>query len=62
MGSVLLYKIVKLNLNLRPTHPDQLGGLGFVLFAQKHFGILFVQSGRSSQASTRIRSLISALQ
>jgi hypothetical protein len=41
LWSVLLYKIMKLNLNLRPAHPDALGGMGFVLSAQQQFGILF---------------------
>ena len=45
LWSALLYKIAKLNLKLMPTHPDRLGGLGFVLFAQRHFGILFAALG-----------------
>src|SRR5215469_2784416 len=40
--TALLYKIARLNLKMIPTHPDHLGGLGFVLFEQKSFGILFM--------------------
>lgn len=43
----LLYKIMRLKLNLRPGHPDRLGGLGFVSSAQQHFGILFTALGLS---------------
>jgi hypothetical protein len=45
LWTALLRKIGKLNLNMMPTHPDHLGGLGFVLFAQKYFGILFMAIG-----------------
>jgi hypothetical protein len=41
----LLRRIAKLNLNLLPTHPDRLGGLGAVLFAQQQFGILATAIG-----------------
>jgi hypothetical protein len=41
----LLYRIAKLNLNMMPTHPDYLGGLGVVPFAQKYFAILFMAMG-----------------
>jgi hypothetical protein len=36
----LLRRVSKLNLALLPTHPDRLGGLGFLLFAQQQFAIL----------------------
>jgi hypothetical protein len=45
LWSILLWRVLKLNLNLMPTHPDRLGGLGFVLNAQRHFGILFAAIG-----------------
>jgi hypothetical protein len=45
LWSVLLYKIAKFNLKLLPIHPDRLGGMGFVLFAQRHFGVLFAAFG-----------------
>jgi len=45
LWSMLLYQIMKLDLNLMPAHPDSLGGLGFVLNAQRHFGILFAAIG-----------------
>jgi len=45
LWSMLLYRIMKLDLNLMPAHPDSLGGLGFVLNAQRHFGILFAAIG-----------------
>ena len=45
LWSILLYRIMKLDLNLMPAHPDSLGGLGFVLNAQRHFGILFAAIG-----------------
>jgi hypothetical protein len=41
LWSLLLRKVAQLNLEMLPTHPDLLGGLGFVLSAQGHFGILF---------------------
>lgn len=41
LWSVLLRSVGKLELHLEPTHPDKLGGLGFVLTAQRQFGILF---------------------
>jgi hypothetical protein len=40
-----LRSVARLNLNLIPAHPDLLGGLGFVLPAQSHFGILFAALG-----------------
>jgi hypothetical protein len=36
----LLNRTRRLNLVLVPTHPDRLGGLGFLLRAQQQFGIL----------------------
>ncbi len=33
---ILLYRIAKLDLNMMPTHPDEMGGLGFVVRAQMH--------------------------
>jgi hypothetical protein len=45
LWSVLLYKIAQFDIKLVPTHPDRLGGLGFVLLAQRHFGILFAALG-----------------
>jgi hypothetical protein len=36
----LLRKVSGLNLNLLTMHPDRLGGLGFLLFAQQRFGLL----------------------
>jgi hypothetical protein len=41
----LLRRISRLNLALIPTHPDRLGGLGFLLFAQQQFGILAAALG-----------------
>jgi hypothetical protein len=41
----LLRRVAKLNLNLLPTHPDRLGGLGSLLFAQQQFGILAAAVG-----------------
>jgi hypothetical protein len=43
--SLMLFRVMKLDLNLAPGHPDLLGGLGFVLDAQRHFGILFAAIG-----------------
>jgi hypothetical protein len=43
--SLLLFHVMKLDLNLTPAHPDLLGGLGFVLDAQRHFGILSAAIG-----------------
>ncbi|MBV8553235.1 MAG: hypothetical protein JOY54_18205 [Acidobacteriaceae bacterium] len=45
LWSFLLYKVAKLDLALVPIHPDKLGGLSFVLMAQRHFGILFAALG-----------------
>jgi hypothetical protein len=41
----LLRRVSALNLNLLPTHPDRLGGLGSLLFAQQQFGILATAIG-----------------
>ena len=41
----LLRKISALNLNLLVTHPDRIGGLGFLLFAQQRFGLLAAALG-----------------
>jgi hypothetical protein len=41
----LLRGVSKLELHLLPTHPDRLGGLGFLLFAQQHFAILSAALG-----------------
>ena len=41
----LLRRVSKLSLALLPTHPDRLGGLGFLLFAQQQFGILAAALG-----------------
>jgi hypothetical protein len=43
--SLLLFRVMRLALNLIPTHPDLRGGLGFVVEAQRHFGILFAAAG-----------------
>jgi hypothetical protein len=45
LWSILLFRVMKFDLNLMPTHPDLMGGLGFVLNAQRHFGILFAAMG-----------------
>ena len=45
LWSVLLRSVAKLKLHLEPTHPDKLGGLGFVLTAQRQFGILLAALG-----------------
>src|SRR5262249_18085877 len=41
----LLRRVSKLSLVLLPTHPDRMGGLGFLLFAQQQFGILAAALG-----------------
>jgi hypothetical protein len=45
LWSILLRSVAKLHLNLMPTHPDLMGGLGFVLRAQGHFGVLSTALG-----------------
>jgi hypothetical protein len=45
LWGILLYHVTRLKLHLMPTHPDLLGGLGFVLAAQRQFGILFAAIG-----------------
>jgi hypothetical protein len=45
LWGILLFRVMKLDLKLIPTFPDLLGGLGFVLNAQRHFGILFAAIG-----------------
>jgi hypothetical protein len=42
----LLRKASKVDLTPLPAHPDRLGGLGFLLFAQRQFGPLGAASGR----------------
>jgi hypothetical protein len=41
----VLRRVSKLKLVLLPTHPDRLGGLGFLLFAQQQFAILAAALG-----------------
>jgi len=45
LWSYLLRSVAKLNLDMMPTHPDLLGGLGFVPYAQRQFGILAAAMG-----------------
>ena len=45
LWAYLLRLVSKLNLALLPTHPDRLGGLGFLLFAQQQFAILAAALG-----------------
>src|SRR5688572_23499957 len=40
-----LRKVSKMDLNLMPTHPDGMGGLGFLPFTQRVFGVfIFILS------------------
>jgi hypothetical protein len=41
----VLHRVSNLKLTLLPTHPDRMGGLGFLLFAQQQFGILAAALG-----------------
>src|SRR5262249_21380968 len=41
----LLRSVSKLKLYLLPTHPDRMGGLGFLLFAQQQFALLAAALG-----------------
>jgi len=41
----LLRKVSSMDLVLLPAHPDRLGGLGFLLFAQRQFGLLAAALG-----------------
>lgn len=41
----VLHRVSNLKLVLLPTHPDRMGGLGFLLFAQQQFGILAAALG-----------------
>jgi hypothetical protein len=45
LWSFLLWKISSLHLDLLPTHPDRLAGLGFLVHAQEQFGILSTALG-----------------
>jgi hypothetical protein len=38
--AVLLWRCARVRLELVPTHPDRVGGLGYLPVAQSHFGIL----------------------
>lgn len=40
LWSAFLVRVSTINLKLRPTHPDRLGGLGFLAIGQAKFGIL----------------------
>jgi hypothetical protein len=65
LWSFLLLNVAKLNLQVMPTHPDLLGGLGFVLDAQRQFGILFtalasVIAGQYANSITYLGAPISA--
>jgi hypothetical protein len=41
----VLHRVSNLKLTLLPTHPDRMGGLGFLLFAQQQFAILAAALG-----------------
>lgn len=43
--TVLLWRLTRLNLDLRPPHPDGAGGLGFLGFAQQRFSALSLAGG-----------------
>jgi hypothetical protein len=45
LWAYLLRGISRLKLGLLPTHPDRLGGLGFMVLAQQQFGILAAALG-----------------
>jgi hypothetical protein len=45
LWGLLLWKISSLNLDLLPTHPDRVGGLGFLLHVQEQFGVLAMAFG-----------------
>jgi hypothetical protein len=45
LWGLLLWKVSKLNLDLLATHPDRLGGLGFLLHVQEQFGVLAMAVG-----------------
>ncbi len=42
---VLLYRISRIQLKLRPTHPDGAGGLGMLMVAQRGFSLVFFVCG-----------------
>jgi len=42
---MLLYRISKVNLILKPTHPDGSGGIGIIFLAQRNFLMFFVACG-----------------
>jgi hypothetical protein len=42
---ILLYRISKINLTLKPTHPDGSGGIGIIFLAQRNFLMFFVACG-----------------
>jgi hypothetical protein len=39
---LLLFRLGRARLNLKPTHPDKAGGLGIIMLAQRSFNLLFV--------------------
>lgn len=43
--TVLLWRLTRLDLDLRPPHPDGAGGLGFLGFAQQRFSALSLAGG-----------------
>jgi len=42
---ILLFRISKINLILKPTHPDGSGGIGIIILAQRNFLMFFVACG-----------------
>jgi|GEM_PF-1686707 len=42
---ILLYRISKINLILKPTHPDGSGGIGIIILAQRNFLMFFIACG-----------------
>ena len=53
----LLSRIARLDLNMMPTHPDLVGGLGFVVRAHRRFGVLATALG-SVLAGVMVNSIL----
>lgn len=53
----LLSRIARLDLNMMPTHPDQVGGLGFVVRAHRRFDVLATALG-SVLAGVMVNSIL----
>jgi hypothetical protein len=61
MWAVFLWRLARLRLHLVPTHPDLVGGLGYLAVAQSHFEILCLLSAAVAAGTHAERMLFAGV-